>query len=236
MSTTDDSTPLVQLGQLEVSLAALDAEGDFLDTFTNNLLLHPAFVAERSLTVPLMGWRVVFECGASDGIEAQQVIAAPHPTRVDAWVTASRIASQDGFATYRFSPEPATPVLPREQRRAQLALKWPDDHTNSTSLADLRIHLVNTSTEPWEPTEIDDFFVAGSVESTADGIEVTGGGFFAYIDGSPEAVALAPGAHRELVVEIEEDFLARLPPGEYVVMAVLISLELTSATAIATRY
>jgi len=236
MSTQDDGSPLVQLGRLEVSEAALDEEGDYLDSFTNNLLLHPAFIADRALTVPLMGWRIVRETEANDDAEATQILAAPHPSKVDAWVTAVRISSQDGFATYRYDPDPMIPVQPKTQRRAQLALHWPADHTSATSLARLRIFLVNTSTQPWFPTSLDDFFVTGVIEADEHGTEVAGGGFFAYIDGTPEASPIPPGGTCELRVDIEQSFLDRLLPGKYLVMAVLVSLELSSTTTFATKY
>ena len=235
MSTTDGSTELVQLGQFEVRSAALDDAGDFLDTFTNNLVVQPAFVSDRALTVPLMGWRVVHESEATADEDAQQTLAAPHPTKVDAWVTATRISTDNDFATYRYDSDPVTPVLPKRERRAQLSLEWPLTHTPETSLGELRVVLVNTSSTVWTPTERDDFYITGVVESDADGTEVHGGGFFLYLGGSPEASSLAPGERRYLPVDVDHEFLGRLAPGKYLVMAVLVSLELNSATTVATR-
>ena len=236
MSSEENVSGFVQLGLLEVDCALLDEAGDFLDTFTNNLLLHPAFVSDRSLTVPLMGWRVILDTEAGDGVEAQRIIAAPHPTTVDAWVMAARIASEDGFATYRYDPEPTVPVPPKSQRRAGLRLEWPDDHDANDELGALHVVLVNASTTQWTPTAQDDFFVTGVIETDADRTEVVGGGFFAYIAGSPEAVSLRPGQRLLLPVDLEQGFLDQLNAGRYFVTATLVSLELNSPETIATKH
>lgn len=235
MTTTDSSGPLVQLGHYEVSASVLRERGDDLDAFTNNFLLHPAFVANNALNVPLRGWRVVYEGAAGNGVKAQEILAAPHPEVDDAWVMAFRITSEDGFATYRYDPEPMVPVSAKRERRQQLTLRWPDDHTDETPIDQLRIILTNTSNDVWQPSHRDDFYIAGLVNARVDGNPVNGGGYYAYIAGLPEADELAPGESRLLPVDVEQQLLDSLKPGKYVVTAILISLDLSSGAAVATR-
>ncbi|MCU1407137.1 MAG: hypothetical protein JWQ43_3440 [Glaciihabitans sp.] len=235
MSTTDNTGQLVQLGHYEITASVLSERGDDLDAFTNNFLLHPAFVENPSLNVPLKGWRVVYESSASNGVKAQQILAAPHPEVDGAWVMAFRISSEDGFATYRYDPDPMTPVLPKKERRQQLALKWPEAHGEQTPVEQLRITLVNTSNETWQPSHRDDFYVAGLVNARLDGNPVNGRGYYAYIAGTPEAIELVPGASLELPVDVEQQLFDRLEPGKYVVTAILISLDLSSGATVATK-
>jgi len=236
MSTQDDTGALIQLGHYEVAKSVLEGDGEDLDAFTNNVLLHPAFVQDVVLTVPLHGWRIVYESAGTSGIKAQQILAAPHPSGETAWVMAFRVSSEDGFATYRYDPEPMMPVRSKKDRREQLHLQWGPAHSADTSITDLQVRLLNVSGEPWLPSERDDFYIAGIVTSHEDGRAVNGGSYYAYIAGTPAAISLEPGAGIDLKVDLEPQLLDRLEPGKYIVSAVLISLDLGTPGVTVTKY
>ena len=215
------------LGRYEVSAADFEASGEpwgevFPSAFTEPV---PDWLRAE---LPDTGWRevTVREGGGPPRTRARQLFAAP---KDGSWVTALVWPQPPGLptfmgdlSTYRLRPT-------QDIRREGLALSWSEPlRVAASELNAVTVTLTNTSDSLWTPDPEDHPFVHGHfLDDTG---QRPANCSFAYAPNAHDfkGVSLAPGESMALPVEFGHD---KAPaPGSYDIEAILVSVNLRSAT------
>jgi hypothetical protein len=219
---------LVQLGLVEVDPKVLAAEGVSLDNaMTGRRLVDALALAEIRDQLPAQGWREV----RSDDFGVDQgkmlTLAAPHQRVPDTWVLAY-LSERDDQWLFSASPEPNSVWPGKAFRRRHLRLTWPRSPIVASAgrVPELAVTVTNTAAELWRGMPGDNHAVVAWIVDAETGERLTPQGWFAY--GGADTAELAARESKDLVAILATYGADELPPGEYGLEAVLLTLDLRS--------
>jgi hypothetical protein len=225
---SDPDRVLVQLGLLEVDPRVLATEGVSLDNaMAGRRLVNALALAEIRDQLPAQGWREVRsdDFGVDEG--KMLTLAAPHHRVPDAWVLAS-LSERDDQWLFSASPEPNSVWPGKAFRRRHLRLTWPRSPIVASAgrVPELPVTVTNTAAELWRGMPGDIQAPVTWIVDAETGERLTPQGWFAY--GGASTAELAAGASKDLVAILATHGADELPPGEYGLEAVLLTLDLRS--------
>ncbi len=208
VDTSDEGSGRVDLWGFDVDSSGLSGPG----TTWENLRPPHADIRQEAAWLnglPVDGWREL-SVHSAEGACTTRMFAAPAP---DGWFVA--LLSDNGTMSY--SGAPVRPRPSKAVRRAGLILSWLDGPVST--LADLRVQLINTKHERWEADPDDSGVVHGHV------LGDTRSGWFGYRPLSQSLRDLEPGESLELPVDFGA--ITEPPnPGPVEVQATLLALDL----------
>lgn len=208
VGTSAEASGLVDLWGFDVDSSGLSGSG----TTWESLRPPHADIRQEAAWLnglPVDGWREL-SVHSAEGASTTRMFAAPAP---DGWFVA--LLSDNGIMSY--SGEPVRPRPSKAVRSAGLVLDWLERPVST--LADLRVQLINTKQERWQADPDDSGVVHGHV------LGDTRSGWFGYRPLSQNLRDLEPGESLELSVDFGA--ITETPnPGPVEVQATLLSLGL----------
>lgn len=215
----DDSDDLPQIGDVAVAADALEGGGEPFDALLATLGRHEH--VDLPAAAPRGGWRVLRR---DHGLT---LLGSPADDAGANWwmarLPSEPARSQDAFVhpdAFRRRPS-------RRERRAGLALRWPDTMLVDPDIDELAIDIVNEGDVRWRPNG-DGFHASGALSRAG---VAPGGLFFGFVAGRGDAAfALDPGEYARVRVTVESAAWQDLDPGAYEVHAWLVGLGLRTTS------
>lgn len=212
-----DTERMAQLGTVEVPITALDGGGDRLQSFLDpRQVAVPPELANSG--APQSGWRVL----PTPHDTGNQILLGA-PVDDTQWLLGRLTQHADQWTFSVHGPVPRLPS--REERGAGLELRWPHAATDA-AVDQLFIDVVNTSSDRWAPTPVDDFYTVGML--VAAGNDTPTGYSYAYVRGQSQAFILDPDEYARVHVSLGPDTIIAADQGQHLVYAAVPALNLMS--------
>lgn len=225
-------TARVQLDDVELDAKLLEDPGGPLPTSWEGLEVRGPQALPEESALPSRGWRSIHDriCEVTwphRRLSRSVVLAAPAEVPEAWWLLHLALADDHWDASRGFDPARVRPG--KSARRAHLRLGWPSAPVVARlgELHRLRVVLANTFPVSWAPDEEDSVHLLGWVTDLETGESLPYEPMQAW-GGFGPSVTLRPGASTELSVRLATRQPEALRPGDYGLLATLISLDLTS--------